>query len=186
MIIELDTNLLEIIDNLSINQLVFLSLVLDKNQKSNQGITAIIRQVSDNEIQDLLNRNLIQKKDNNKKLVYKPTEELIEKLTPKDTLFEQFYITYPTMVIRPDGTKGFLRSNVKKCREYYNKLVKGNSELHSKIIAALNYEISDKTITGKLCYMKTMWKWLTSHEWELIEEQMNNQYTFQAYGTELR
>lgn len=33
MIIELDTSLLEIIDNISINQLVFLSLVLDKNQK---------------------------------------------------------------------------------------------------------------------------------------------------------
>ena len=47
MIIELDTSLLEIIDNISINQLVFLSLVLDKNQKSHQGITPLIRLVSD-------------------------------------------------------------------------------------------------------------------------------------------
>lgn len=47
MIIELDTSLLEIIDNISINQLVFLSLVLDKNQKSYQGITPLIRLVSD-------------------------------------------------------------------------------------------------------------------------------------------
>ena len=70
MIIELDTSLLEIIDNISINQLVFLSLVLDKNQKSHQGITPLIRLVSDSEIQDLIDRNLIQKKDDSKKLIY--------------------------------------------------------------------------------------------------------------------
>ena len=36
--------------------------------------------------------------------------------------------------------------------------------------------------------MKTMWKWLTSHEWELIEEQMNiNQVEdTEIYGTDLR
>lgn len=187
MIIEIDTNLLEIVGNLSMNQLVFLSLVLDKNQKFNQGITTIIRLVSDNEIQDLIDRNLIQKITDNTKVIYKPTKELTEKITPKDILFEQFYMLYPTMVIRPDGTKGFLRSNIKKCREYYNKLVKGNPQLHDRIISALNYEISDKTITGKLGYMKTMWKWITSHEWELIEEQMNNQTdTLPIYGTQLR
>ena len=102
MIIELDTSLLEIIDNISINQLVFLSLVLDKNQKSHQGITPLIRLVSDSEIQDLIDRNLIQKKDDSKKLMYKPTKELVDKLTPKDVLFEQFYTLYPIMVNRPD------------------------------------------------------------------------------------
>ena len=114
--------------------------------------------------------------------------ELVDKLTPKDILFEQFYTLYPIMVSRPDGTKGFLRSNVKKCRDYYNKLVKGNPDLHNRIITALNFELSDKAMTGKLGYMKTMWKWLTSHEWELIEEQMNiNQpETTMLYGTKLR
>ena len=28
-------------------------------------------------------------------------------------------------------------------------------------------------ITGKIGYMKTMWKWLTQNEWEVIEEQMS-------------
>ena len=27
-------------------------------------------------------------------------------------------------------------------------------------------------ITGKLGYFKTMWKWLTQQEWEVIEEQL--------------
>ena len=43
-------------------------------------------------------------------------------------------------------------------------------------------------ITGKLGYMKTMWKWLTQHEWEVVEEQMsdecNNLYSYEMYGTD--
>lgn len=188
MIIEIDTDLLKIVDNLSMSQLVFLSLVLkDNNQNNHQGILPLIRLVSDSEIQDLVDRGLIQKKTTSKGIAYKAVKSLVEKLTPKDTLFEQFRLHYPTMVTRPDGTKGFLRNNVKKCREYYNKLVKGDPNLHKRIIDALNYEISDKTMTGKLGYMKTMWKWLTSHEWELIEEQMNiDQPNTTVYGTELR
>ena len=27
-------------------------------------------------------------------------------------------------------------------------------------------------ITGKIGYMKTMWKWLTQREWEVTEEEM--------------
>lgn len=187
MIIEIDTNLLEIVGNLSMNQLVFLSLVLDNNQKFNQNIMPLIRLVSDSEIQDLIDRNLIQKNDNGKKITYKPTKDLLNRLTPKDTLFDQFYMLFPVMVNRPDGTKGFLRSNTKKCREFYNKLVKGNPELHNRIITALNFELDNKAVTGKLGYMKTMWKWLTSHEWELSEEQMQNNKleTTEMYGTKL-
>lgn len=189
MIVELDTNLLSIIDNLTINQLVLLSIVLDNNQKSNQGITPLIRLVNDSEIQDLINRGLIQEKTNSKnKVELRATKKLIELITPRDLLFKEFYDQYPTLVTRPDGTKGFLRNNVKKCRDYYNKLVKGNPELHSRIIKALNFELINKAIEGKMSYMKTMWKWLTSHEWELIEEQMNiNQVEdTEIYGTDLR
>jgi hypothetical protein len=42
-------------------------------------------------------------------------------------------------------------------------------------------------MTGKLGYFKTMWKWLTQREWEVIEEQQqynegNTQIT-DSYGT---
>ena len=42
-------------------------------------------------------------------------------------------------------------------------------------------------MTGKLSYMKTMWKWLTQREWEVIEEQM--QYNMEGgynYGYDLK
>ena len=44
--------------------------------------------------------------------------------------------------------------------------------------------VDDKMRTGKIGYMKTMWKWLTQHEWERYEEQMNlEQQTANSYGT---
>ena len=45
-------------------------------------------------------------------------------------------------------------------------------------------------ITGKIGYMKTMWKWLTQHEWEVKEEQMSYEsetpVSYGEYGTECR
>lgn len=42
-------------------------------------------------------------------------------------------------------------------------------------------------LTGKIGYMKTMWKWLTQHEWETYEEQMKVEEPVisNSYGTEL-
>ena len=86
--------------------------------------------------------------------------------------------------MRPDGTKGFLRSNINKCRKEYNRTVGKSKAMHEHIMNCLRKEIDDKMMTGKLGYMKTMWKWITQHEWEAIEEQMYNEpVTSDAYGT---
>ena len=57
------------------------------------------------------------------------------------------------------------------------------------LLKCLKYDISTKTMQGKLAYMKTMWKWLTTCEWEVFDEQMNNEeITSQnndIYGTKL-
>ena len=40
--------------------------------------------------------------------------------------------------------------------------------------------------TGKIGYMKTMWKWLVQREWEAIEDQMNEEsYSTNSYGTNI-
>ncbi len=38
-------------------------------------------------------------------------------------MFDEFYAAYPQVVIRPDGTKSFLRANVNNCRKKYNSIV---------------------------------------------------------------
>ncbi len=60
MIIELNTKLLDYPDKLNLNQLVFLSMVLDKNQKSNnQDVRKIVSLISDDEISYLIEQGLI-------------------------------------------------------------------------------------------------------------------------------
>ena len=44
--------------------------------------------------------------------------------------------------------------------------------MHEHLIKCLQFEIDNKMITGKIGYMKTMWKWLTQREWEVTEEEM--------------
>ena len=104
-------------------------------------------------------------------------------------LFDEFYELYPSYITRVDGTKDYLRSNVKQARKYYESLVGSNETLHRHIIKCLKSEISEKLITGKIGYMKRMWKWLTNHEWEIYEDRINEQPTHKQkedlYGTEI-
>ena len=59
MIIELNTKLLDS-PGLNANQLIFLSLVLDKNQKTyDQDVRKIVSLVSDKEISNLISQGLI-------------------------------------------------------------------------------------------------------------------------------
>lgn len=188
MILELDTSLLNLYD-LSLSQLVFINLVLNENQNNHQDVHELLSRVSDVEIQDLIQRNIVVETitDNNK--IYKPSEELSSNIKKdmKD-MFDEFYEVFPVYVIRPDGTKGFLRSNVNKCRKEYNRIIGRSRAMHEYLLKCLNWEISTKTITGKIGYMKTMWKWLTQHEWECYEEQMQSEQQEQQerkeyYGT---
>ena len=56
MVLELDISLIDMIKPLTINQLVFLNLVLDVNQKSIKHVSQLVSLVSEAEIQDLINR----------------------------------------------------------------------------------------------------------------------------------
>ena len=184
MILELDASLLKTL-NLSLNQLVFLSLVMNENQKDYQDIRELLSRVNDEEIQDLINRNIILKKPTNTGISYTLTDNTIQLLkSNKDSMFDEFYETFPVYVLRPDGTKGFLRSNVNKCRKEYNRIIGRSRAMHEHIMQCLRYEIDNKMRTGKIGYMKTMWKWLTQHEWECYEDQLKNQEEIYSYGTD--
>lgn len=188
MIIEIDTNILDKIKNITMNQLVFLSLVSNDNQNSYQNIQKLLSLVNEEEIQDLINRKLISVEIQDTNKVYKTSEEYNKHLCKKD-FFDQFYNAYPVYVIRPDGTKGFLRTNVNKCRHEYNKIVGKSATTHNHIMACLNSEVTEKLETGKLCYMKTMWKWLVNRGWEEQEERLkieDTAVTSSTYGTELQ
>ena len=184
MILELDISLLKTL-NLSINQLAFISLVLSENQKDHQDIQELLSRVNEEEIQDLIQRNIIITQTMNNGISYQLSDDIINTLRKRnDSMFDEFYETFPVYVIRPDGTKGFLRANVNKCRKEYNRVVGKSRAMHEHIMNCLRYELDDKMRTGKLGYMKTMWKWLTQHEWECYEEQLKVKEE-DTYGTDI-
>lgn len=184
MILELDISLLKTL-NLSINQLAFISLVLSENQKDHQDIQELLSRVNEEEIQDLIQRNIIITQTMNNGISYQLSDDIINTLRKRnDSMFDKFYETFPVYVIRPDGTKGFLRANVNKCRKEYNRIVGKSRAMHEHIMDCLRYELDDKMRTGKLGYMKTMWKWLTQHEWECYEEQLKVKEE-DTYGTDI-
>ena len=188
MILEIDTSILERIENLSIKQLVFLTLVLNDNQTINQDIQRLLSLVNEEEIQELETQGLISIQYDRDTQVISKTEKLEELLKEDKAMFDMFYDQFPVYVMRPDGTKGFLRANVNKCRKEYNRIVGKSKAMHEHIMDCLKYEIDERMRTGKIGYMKTMWKWLTQHEWETIEEQMKvetpNQ-NYYNYGTDI-
>lgn len=172
MILELDTSLFDIYGEMSINQLVFLTLVLNENQSNNQDIHQFLSRIDENEIQELVDSNIITVITSGDSKIYSISEDTRKHLKQDKSWFDEFYEVFPVYVTRPDGTKGFLRSNINKCRKEYNRIVGKSRAMHEHLIKCLQFEIDNKMITGKIGYMKTMWKWLTQREWEVTEEEM--------------
>lgn len=172
MILELDTSLFDIYGKMSINQLVFLTLVLNENQSNNQDIHQFLSRISENEIQELVDSNIITVITSGDSKIYSISEDTRKCLKQDKSWFDEFYEVFPVYVTRPDGTKGFLRSNINKCRKEYNRIIGKSRAMHEHLIKCLQFEIDNKMITGKIGYMKTMWKWLTQREWEVTEEEM--------------
>jgi len=186
MIIEVNTKLLHMQENINLNQLFFLSTVLDKNQKTNQDVRKIVSLISDDEIQYLINQNLISSTVERDAIIYRPTEKLTNFLKPSKTYFEVFKDIYPSYVTRPDGSKGYLQTNINKCRHLFDLYTGLSEAMAQHLIDCLTFEINKKMNTGKIGYMKTMYKWLIEHQWEESEAEMQDESkTTSAYGTEL-
>ena len=186
MIIEVNTKLLDEFPELNSNQLLFLSMVLDKNQPKYQDVCKVISLISDDEISYLVEQGLILSIEREDAKTYQPTDKLQRSIAPSKDYFDLFFDMYPVSVMRKDGTKCYLRANVNKCRHFFNTKCGKSTAMAEHIIRCLDYEISKRMREGSLSYMMTMWNWLTRSQWEAIEDEMNDTSNTQStYGTEL-
>lgn len=187
MIIEVNTRLLDKFPELNSNQLIFLSIVLDKNQHKYQDVRKIVSLISDDEIQYLVNQQLVSLIEKEDSKTYQATEKLREAVSLEKSYFDVFYDMYPVYVVRTDGSKSYLRANVNKCRHYFNTKCGNSSAMAEHLINCLDFEVSKRMREGSLSYMMTMWNWLTRNQWEAVEEEMQDseQKSNQSYGTEL-
>lgn len=187
MIIEVNTRLLDMEEQINANQLLFLSIVLDKNQPKYQDVRKIVSLISDDEIQCLVQQGLITSIERGNSITYQPTDKLKEALILEKSYFDRFYDMYPVYVVRPDGSKSYLRANVNKCRHMFNLKVGNSSAMAEHLIKCLEFELDKKMREGKISYMMTMWNWLSRNQWEVSEEEMQDteQKATNSYGTEL-
>lgn len=174
-------------EQINSNQLLFLSIVLDKNQPKYQDVRKIVSLISDEEIQYLIDKKLISSIERGNSITYQATEKLREAVSLDKSYFDLFYDMYPVYVMRPDGSKSYLRANINKCRHLFNAKVGNSSALAEHIIKCLEFEIDKKMREGKISYMMTMWNWLSRNQWEVSEEEMQDteQKAENTYGTEL-
>ena len=90
MILEIDTSILDRIPTLSINQLVFLTLVLSDIKVINQDIQKLLSLVNEEEIQELANQGLICiNVDNTNNQVISKTSKLEELLKEDKAMFDE-------------------------------------------------------------------------------------------------
>ena len=187
MIIEVNTKLLDENPELNSNQLLFLSIVLDKNQPKYQDVRKIVSLISDDEIQCLVDQHLITSIERGNSVTYEPTDKLKEQVALNKSYFDLFYDMYPVYVVRTDGSKSYLRANVNKCRHFFDTKCGKSSAMAEHIIHCLEYEIDKRMREGSISYMMTMWNWLTRSQWEAIEDEMEDskKVSVGAYGTEI-
>jgi len=185
MIIEVNTKLFGAAEKINSNQLLFLSLLLDRNQKSNQDVRMLVSQMQDDEIAYLLEQNLVESIERPHGIHYLPTEKLKDFIKPDKDYFDLFFNMYPVYVTRPDGTKSYLRTNVNKCKVMYKNIVNNSELMAIHINDCLKFEIEKKTKVGKIGYMKTMWRWLVDHTWEESEQEMLDNQQTDAYGQDI-
>ena len=95
MILEIDTTILDKIENITINQLVFLSLVSNNNQKNYQSVQKLVSLIDEQEIQDLINRNLLSvQMHNDMSKTYEVTEKYKDIYNKVTDYFDELYNVY--------------------------------------------------------------------------------------------
>ena len=134
---------------ITLNQFLLLKFAIDKiNIKPYQSVI----QINNDDIESLIKLGILEPeskydiKDLQKIIV---TEEFASKLKSRD-FFDEFYSMYPVSVTRPDGSKDYLRGNVSRSRKIYESHVGNSKSKHDKMISALNFEITNRTMSGKI------------------------------------
>lgn len=103
--------------------------------------------------------------------------------------FDELVKVFPVSVVRTDGTKDFLRTDLKRTKSVYSRLTKNKLNIHRHIIDCLKFEIETRKKNGSMGWFKRLPNWVVSEEWKVYEDAMKEQ-VFQkdedlGYGTQL-
>lgn len=106
------------------------------------------------------------------KIIVKPT---FSKVLAQGDFFDELVQVYPASVIRPDGTKDYLRTDLNRCRKIYAKITASKYAIHQNILECLQFEIALRRKENNLGYLKRLPKWLVSEEWKIYEQRIKDE-----------
>jgi len=177
MLLQVDVNYL-LKNRITVDQFLIAQLIYEKSYEL---LGSYLDLYSSEELKSLIlglvkaglidNYNFEDQYDLNK-FIIKPS---FVRILAQGDFFDEFVQTYPTSVIRPDGTKDYLRTDLNRCRRIYNKITGSKYSLHLNILQCLQFELAIRRKEGKLCYMKRLPKWLSSEEWKCYEQRIKDE-----------
>lgn len=187
--IEIDINFL-LKHNITANQFLLFRLILDRAIGT---INSLYTDISllEIDIRNLINKRFIQYEYNGgniniTEIIPKPT---FVNLYKNDIWFDEFLALFPTSVIRPDGSKDYLKTDLVRSRKAYDKLVGKNRSKHDLVIQSLALELQEKIRYGKMGLFKKLFNWITSEEYLAFSqniEQPSEQNMEVLYGQQLK
>lgn len=192
MIIEIDTTILHN-NSISVLQYIVGYLLLTKDYKKiddikseigEQSLITILNMLSESRF--VSNLKSINSLDYDSIVIRNKFRALVDSVKDRD-FFDELLELYPKSVIRPDGTKDYLRSDLKRCRTKYKNITDNKLKKHNSILEALKFEIETRTKEGNLKFMKRLPNWLAEEGWTLYQERIKdtNPIKENVYGTDL-
>jgi hypothetical protein len=185
MLIELDLDEAKRL-KLTINQFLLIKLLIDKiDIKSLLDVIPI----SENDVSILIEKDVLTKeslgRDINK---VELSERILGEINQRD-YFMEFYNLYPISVTRTDNRKDYLRSDMSRCRRYYEKEIGNSLAKHEHMMNCLRFETELRRRENSMGFMKRMSKWLMSEEWliynDAMQENSGKKEERYQYGTDI-
>jgi len=189
----MNLELKELIDyNITPNQYILLHTIKNNYKSKFKNLIKIIGEdQSINDLKSSVNKGFISCKEEISKDLDINNFSIRNKflfITKEGDYFDELVEEYPVKVYRPDGTKDYLRSDLKRCKKNYLKIAPTKKK-HERILNALKFEKQVREKENSWKYMKKLPKWLSSEEWKIYEERMEDESkekeTDLGYGQEL-
>lgn len=106
------------------------------------------------------------------KLIVSPS---FKNMSAEGDFFDEFLLSFPPSITRPDGTRDYLRTDITRCRSNYRKITKKKYAIHKHILDCLKFEVQIREKEGNLAYMKRLPKWLSTEEWKVYEQRLKDE-----------
>lgn len=169
MIININTDLL-LSNKLNINQFILLQIIAGNNKITFSKLLHTFPEM-EKDLENLLNNGLV-KKVGRGNLAYSITD-LYKTSILSTNLFDEFIELFPTTITRPDGTKEYLKTDVRRSKAKYEKITENRIDMHEHIMKCLQAELRQKQLTSSMKFFKKLYNWLNSETWKEYEHLIN-------------